>query len=145
VLSEQDIYEGRAFDDSIAVSNMGPDIYGPEGEHVYEVVRPHDIPYRCLVSKETDNLLAAGSTISADFYAFAADRYCAPSMCTGQAAGTAAALSAKQNVTPRKLDVKRLQDTLRRQGAYVTVTEVPKDVLKTYQERFEKNRKITDV
>jgi hypothetical protein len=145
VLSEEDIYKGRAFDDSIAVSNMGPDIYGPEGEHVYEVVRPHDIPYRCLVSKDTDNLLAAGATISADFYAFAADRYCAPSMCTGQAAGTAAALAARLNVTPRKLDVKLLQDVLRSQGARVTVKDIPETVVGEYEARFEKNRNIADV
>jgi len=145
VLSEEDIYEGRAFDDSIAVSNMGPDIYGPDGEHVYEVVRPHDIPYRCLVSKETDNLLAAGATISADFYAFAADRYSAPSMCTGQAAGTAAALAARLKVTPRKLDVQLLQDTLRKQGARVTVKDVPRDVIEIYEDRYKKNRQIADV
>ncbi|MBA3028276.1 MAG: FAD-dependent oxidoreductase [Desulfobacteraceae bacterium] len=145
ILSEEDIYKGRAFDDSIAVSNMGPDIYGPDEEHVYEVVRPHDIPYGCLVSRETDNLLAAGSTISADFYAFAADRYCAPSMCTGQAAGTAAALAAKLNVTPRQLDVKLLQDALRTQGARVSVKDIPKDVLEEYETRFEKNRNIDDV
>ncbi len=145
VLSEEDIYAGKAFDDSIAVSNMGPDIYGPDGEHVYEVVRPHDIPYRCLVSKETDNLLAAGATISADFYAFAADRYSVPSMCTGQAAGTAAALAARQNVTPRELDVKLLQDALRRQGARVTVKDVPGEVMGEYEDRFKKNRQIADV
>lgn len=78
ILSEEDIYKGRAFEDAIAVCNMGPDIYGPDEEHVYEVVRPHDIPYRCLISRLTDNLLAAGAAISGDFYAFAADRYCAP-------------------------------------------------------------------
>ncbi|HEY5523014.1 MAG TPA: FAD-dependent oxidoreductase [Desulfuromonadaceae bacterium] len=145
VLAEEDIYEGRAFDDAVVVSNMGPDIYGPDGEHVYEVVRPHDIPYRCLVSKNTDNLLAAGATISADFYAFAADRYGAPSMCTGQAAGTAAALAARLNVTPRKLDVKLLQKTLRKQGARVSVSDLPGDVLEAYEQRYQKNRQITDL
>jgi hypothetical protein len=145
VLAEEDIYEGRAFDDAVVVSNMGPDIYGPDGEHVYEVVRPHDVPYRCLVSKNTDNLLAAGATISADFYAFAADRYSAPSMCTGQAAGTAAALAARLNVTPRKLDVKLLQKTLRKQGAPVSVRDLPADILDAYEQRYQKNRQITDL
>lgn len=145
VLAEQDIYEGRAFDDAVAISNMGPDIYGPDEEHIYEIVRPHDIPYRCLVSKTTDNLLAAGATISADFYAFAADRYGAPSMCTGQAAGTAAALAARLGVTPRKLDVKLLQDTLRKNGAPVTVKDLTPDVLEAYEQRYHQNRKITDL
>ena len=35
VLAEEDIYQGRAFDDSIAISNMVPDVYGPDGEHDY--------------------------------------------------------------------------------------------------------------
>ena len=145
VLTEEDIYSGRAFDDSIAVSNMGPDIYGPDGEHVYEVVLPHDIPYRCLVSIETDNLLGAGATISADFYAFAADRYCTPSLCTGQAAGTAAALSVDQKVSPKELDVTLLQKTLREQGARVKVKDISPNILEEYKQRFEANKKVTDV
>lgn len=136
VLAEEDMYQGKAFDDSIAISNMGPDIYGPDGEHDYRLVMPHDIPYRCLVSKQTDNLLAAGATISADFYAWAADRYCAPSICTGQAAGTAAALAVKNKVSPKKLNVKQLQKTLRKQGARVTVRDVPEDVIGTYKRRI---------
>jgi hypothetical protein len=142
VLAEEDMRQGRAFDDSIAISNMVSDVYGPDGEHQYEPqnVLPHDIPYRCLVSKETDNLLAAGSTISADFMSFAAVRYSAPSICTGQAAGTAAALAVKNNVTPRKLDVKQLQDTLTKQGARISVKYVAKTVLDAYQKKAEKYR-----
>ena len=145
ILTEEDIYTGRTFEDAIAVSNMGPDIYGPDGEHVYEVVLPHDIPYRCLVSKETDNLLAAGSTVSMDFYAFAANRYCAPSICTGQAAGVAAALSARENVTPRNLDVTLLQNTLREIGGRVSVKDLPQGIIEEYQARAEANKKITDL
>jgi hypothetical protein len=40
-----------------------------------------------------------------------------PMMAVGQAAGTAAALSAKGGSTPRKLDVKTLQDRLRSANA----------------------------
>jgi hypothetical protein len=66
-------------------------------------------------------------------------------MCTGQAAGTAAALAAKQNVTPRKLDIKLLQETLRQQGARVTVKDVPRDIIEVYENRYKKNRQIADV
>ena len=38
-------------------------------------------------------------------------------MSYGQAAGTAAALCVREDVTPRTLDVNRLQQTLRQQGA----------------------------
>jgi len=134
VLSEDDMRQGRAFDDSIAISNMSPDVFGPDDEHAYTGnVPPYDVPYRCLVSKDTDNLLSAGSTISADFYTWAAVRYCTPSICTGQAAGTAAALAVKNDVTPRQVNVKQLQETLRQQGARITVKDVPARVLKEYQ------------
>jgi hypothetical protein len=36
-------------------------------------------------------------------------------MYTGQAAGTAAAIAIKNNVTPRKIDVKELQNSLQAQ------------------------------
>jgi hypothetical protein len=135
ILQEEDIRQGRVFDDSIAISNMVPDVYGPDGEHDYQPASalPHDIPYRCLVSKETDNLLVAGSTISADFYSWAAVRYSTPSICTGQAAGTAAALAVKNGVSPKKLDVKQLQDTLRKQGARTSIKYMAKEVLEEYK------------
>ncbi len=90
------------------------------------------------MSKETDNLLAAGSTISVDFITYAATRYCTPSICTGQAAGTAAALAIKNRVTPKKLNVKLLQETLRKQGARISVKYVEKAVLDDYQARIKK-------
>lgn len=139
VLKEEDIRQGRAFDDSIAISNHAPDVFGPDDEHEFiGNVPPYDIPYRCLVSKETDNLLAAGSTISVDFITYAATRYCTPSICTGQAAGTAAALAIKNRVTPKKLNVKLLQETLRKQGARISVKYVEKAVLDDYQARIKK-------
>jgi hypothetical protein len=140
ILKEEDIRQGKAFADSIAVSNMSPDVFGPDDEHELILnVPPYDIPYRCLVSKETDNLLAAGSTISVDFITYCATRYCAPSICTGQAAGTAAALAVKNQVTPRKLDVKLLQETLRRQGARISVKYVPREVLEEYKKNTKKS------
>jgi len=92
-------------------------------------VLAYDIPYRCLVPMDTENLLAAGSITSTDISVWASSRNMACSMSTGQAAGTAAALAVKNKVTPRKLDVKLLQHTLRKQGAEISVRHVPK---KTY-------------
>ena len=135
ILKEEDMRQGRAFDDAIAMSNMPPDVFGPDDEHsCVNNVPPYDIPYRSLISKETDCLIAAGQTISVDFMVYCAIRYCSPSITTGQAAGTAAALSAKNGVTPKKLDVTLLQKTLQDQGARTSVKNVPKDVLKQYED-----------
>jgi hypothetical protein len=138
VLTSDDISQGKAFNDSVAISNAIPDIFGPDQQHRMLVeVPPFDIPYRCLLSKEIDNLMAAGSTMSSDLTTYAAVRYCTPGVCTGQAAGTAAALAAKNNVTPKKLDVKLLQNTLRKQGMHITVNDLSKSVLERYQKRIE--------
>ena len=138
VLKKEDMLRGRAFDDSIAVCNFPEDYHGPdEGHSGRRDIPPYDIPYRCLLPKDTENLLAAGATISCDDATHASSRNMACSMCTGQAAGTAAALAVKNKVTPRKLDVKLLQQTLRRQKAQIGVKYVPKETLDEYQRHVE--------
>ena len=77
----------------------------------------YDIPYRCLVPRDVENLLVAGKCVSTDRDAYL--RYLHQTMVTGQAAGVAAALCVKKGITPRELekDVSELQDTLLKQGA----------------------------
>ena len=79
--------------------------------------RFHDIPYRCLVPKEVENFLVAGKAIATDRDAY--HRFLQQTMVTGQAAGVAAALCVKQNITPRELekDLSELQKILQEQGA----------------------------
>jgi hypothetical protein len=132
ILNVGDMREGKIFEDGIAINNMPPDLYERVGRFGYEIL-PHDIPYRCLVSEKIENLLAAGTTISSGSFANSGLRYCTPSICQGQAAGTAAALASKTNVTPKNVDIKLLQDTLRKQGVIVTVKDVPEEVLAPYR------------
>lgn len=132
VLSVEDMRAGRSFDDSVCIANMPPDLYEATGSFAYDIL-PHDIPYRSLVSKGIDNLLAAGASMSSGDAAMAGTRYCSPSICTGQAAGTAAALAVTNKVSPKKLDIKLLQDTLRKQGVRVTVRDVPEEALEPYR------------
>ena len=71
-----------------------------------------DIPYRSLVPVKVDNLLAAGRCLSSEFMAQAASRLILCCVNMGQAAGTAAVQSLKDNVAPRHIDVKKLQNRL---------------------------------
>jgi hypothetical protein len=122
VLNGQDVLEGRQFDDSIAQCSYPIDIHDPQGPRGrLEGIRAdhYEIPYRCLVPRQVDNLLVAGRPISADHEGAASARVIPPCYATGEAAGTAAALSIKQNVAPRELDVELLRSTLRNQGAIV--------------------------
>jgi hypothetical protein len=77
------------------------------------------IPYGCLVPSKLENLLAAGRCISSDFQIADTLRLIPVCWVTGQAAGVAAALSIKDKCKPREVNVAKLQNALRQQGAYL--------------------------
>ena len=99
VLTKQDVLGARWFADRIG---RGRDYY---------------YPYRCLLPLEIESLLVAGRCFSATSEAQKISREIPPMMVVGQAAGTAAALALQDGVWPRQVDVGRLQDTLRANGA----------------------------
>ena len=125
VLTKADVAEARKFPDVIGKSSFasGAKHVATTDTIAYEgIVYPkdggsYDIPYRCLVPKEIENLLVAGKAISTDRDSYA--RFLQETMMTGQAAGIAAAICAKKNITPRDLeqDVSELQKILLDQGA----------------------------
>jgi hypothetical protein len=67
-----------------------------------------DIPYGSLIPEGVAGLLVAGRTVSSGYLAQGSLRIQQTCMATGQAAGTAAALSLRAGVTPRELDPARL-------------------------------------
>jgi len=92
------------------------DIHNPSGsgqaEGQSKMARPYDIPYRCLVPLDVDNLLLAGRCISGTHRAHASYRVMTICMAMGQAAGIAAALCSLAGISPRDLDVSLLQQKL---------------------------------
>jgi len=116
-LTADDAITGRRFDDVVAISPCP--IIRYYGYRRYLEHEGYDIPYRCLVPKKIDHLLVAGRCISSEQQPYESHRAMVPIMAIGQAAGTAAALCAKQRISPRALDVRRLQETLLSQGAVV--------------------------
>lgn len=121
VLTGEDATEGRKFPDAIARCSYGVDIHNPTGPTTQMLpIRGdgvYDIPYRCLVPKGLDNVLLSGRCISGDHVAHASYRVMPFCFATGQAAGMAAALSAKGAIRPRDLDVAALQRQLAAAGA----------------------------
>jgi len=77
----------------------------------------YNIPYRSLLPQTIDNLIVAGRCISVDHRVHHATKEIPPCMATGQAAGTAAAMSLEAGTTARLLDVQALQTRLQEQGA----------------------------
>ena len=121
VLTEEDHRMRRKFEDAVARNRYPIDIHLPSGGT--ELSEPfgseeyHEIPYRCLVPKEVDGLLVAGRCLSATFEAQASVRIQPVVRALGEAAGTAAAMCAREGTSPRALDGRRLRDALVRQGA----------------------------
>ena len=125
VLTEQDCRNCVKFDDGIAACNYDIDIHNPEGTGTSHYYFPageyYTIPYRSLIPKSAENLLVAGRCISSDHGAQASYRIMPVVCCIGEAAGSAVGLAVKQNCTVREIDVKELQNELKRNGAYIGV------------------------
>jgi len=69
-------------------------------------------PFRCLATRDVDNLLTAGRCISGDHYALGSYRLTGSVLQTGEAAGLAAAPATNQNVLPLELDGENLVERL---------------------------------
>ena len=119
-LTEQDIFDCARFDDAIAVASYPVDLHHPVGGDCSLWWCPdcYDVPYRCLIPKKVDGVIAAGRDISATHLALASVRVMGPAMCLGEAAGKAAALAVRDNKELRDLDVTELQSALREEGVY---------------------------
>jgi len=133
VLSLEDYLARRSFDDEIGRYAYPVDIHSAtarEREQAATTRRmmetrlapgeSYGIPYRCLVPKELENVLVAGRCISTDRSVQGSLRVMPGCFITGQAAGAAAALAAKNaGGAVRGVDVARLRETLEAQGAYI--------------------------
>ena len=120
VLTAEDLLTARKFPDAIARSGYPIDIHNPTGEGTVTKSLPpgetYEIPYRCLVPQEIENLFVASRAISTTHEALASTRLTPTVMTIGQSAGTAAALSLLDAVPPRRVNVQRLRDRLIEQG-----------------------------
>ncbi|WP_243354878.1 FAD-dependent oxidoreductase [Bacillus litorisediminis] len=119
-LTIEDVVSGKKFEDTIALSGYPIDIHDPTGRGVQandiQGDGSYGIPYRSLVPKKIENLLVAGRCISTTHEALATTRLTPSAMATGQAAGTAAALSITENTAPKHLNIKKLQAILVENG-----------------------------
>jgi len=114
-VTEQDAIKGTHFPDVVAISSNPMPSY--HGQRFFFSHEGFDIPYRSLVPKKIEGLVLTGRCISCEQGPFQSARSMAPAMAVGHASGCAAALAAKGNVPPRRLDVKALQKLLLSQNA----------------------------
>lgn len=128
VLKEQDLFEGKIFDDAIAYGGWPMDMHTVGGIRTRR--EPNDfimmedlytIPYRSIYSKNISNLMMAGRDISASHMAFGSTRVMATCAVIGQASGTAAAMCIDKKVSPRGLKehVHELQQKLLKEDCFI--------------------------
>ncbi|MFI4911131.1 MAG: FAD-dependent oxidoreductase [Sedimentisphaeraceae bacterium JB056] len=108
ILTQSDINIGVEFDDSVAYGGWPIDDHHPGGFYFkgdptefHGVYAPFNIPYRCLYSRNVDNLLFAGRNISVSHVALASTRVMATCATLGQAVGNAAAVAVAEKTSPR--------------------------------------------
>lgn len=119
ILNENDLVNGSEFKDAVAYGGWHIDSHEPEKfyhkmreldglpdecekDRSAPVPEVYQIPYRCLYSKNIDNLMFAGRNISVTHRALASTRLMLTCAVLGQAAGTAAAMAVKNGLSPRQ-------------------------------------------
>ena len=110
---------GYVYDDAISYVYYPVDVHHMNGirhENIEKNKIP-TIPYRAMIPKGSKNLLAAGRTVSSDRDTNSAVRVQAPCMAMGTAAGTAAAIAARQKIGVSEVDYSELASSLRKLGA----------------------------
>ncbi len=123
VLTEDDLVSLRRFDDSIAVANYMIDIHSPDGSgtyrHRFGEMEYYTIPYRCLVPKDSVNLLVAGRCISSTHEAQSSYRIMPICSSIGEAAGVATAVAKKNGTSVKDADVTAIRKILTERGLVI--------------------------
>ena len=116
-ITEFDVKNQARFKDTIGICPEFIDGYG-------NVILPttgryFHVPYGIILPLEVENLLVVGRSVAGDKFSHAATRQMVCCAITGQGAGVAAAVSIKDNVTCRQVDISSVQKALKKQGVRI--------------------------
>lgn len=117
-----DYLAGRRYKDSVCYAFYQVDLHDTEQGLVVEKLTPGvvpAVPLGALIPKGSHGFLAAGRILSSDRLSNSALRVQATCMATGQAAGAAAALAARNGIEPRSVAMPELRSLLEANGAIV--------------------------
>lgn len=114
-ISIDDITSGKHFDDDI----MSYGFHDSAPRYKVKDGGTYGVPFKALIVKGINNLLAAGMLITTDFQAHMSTRNTVCCMGQGQAAGTAAALCAAKNCSTRDLPYEDLKERLLKDNVYL--------------------------
>lgn len=110
MLKQQDIVDQTRFSDAVSYGGWAIDIHPSEGVYSdkpacsqFHSKGVYQIPYRCFVSRDIDNLYFAGRNISASHIAYGSTRVMITCAHGGQAVGEAAAMCKQLSLKPKDL------------------------------------------
>jgi hypothetical protein len=107
ILTENDIKSKTPFADAMARGSLVFCLHYPRKDHDFRnnikltAVEPYHIPFRCLYSRNIDNLMMAGRNVSATHIAYSSIKLMKTGGHMGVATGAAAYLCNKYDTTPR--------------------------------------------
>jgi hypothetical protein len=123
ILTQQDVQEQRPYPDAFVTTTWSLDLHYPDpantkffpGEEFKTIcktpaIKPYAIPYRCLHSRNVENLFMAGRDISVTHVALGTVRVMRTGGMMGEVVGMAASLCRKYNTTPRGVYVEYLSE-----------------------------------
>lgn len=123
ILCQQDIEEQRPFPDACVTTTWGLDLHYPNPENSKHFpgsefrsiakirkIKPYAIPYRCLYSRNVENLLMAGRDISVTHVALGTVRVMRTGGMMGEVVGMAASLCVRHGATARGVYQQHLEE-----------------------------------
>ena len=130
ILTQNDIRAEGKFEDLVAYGGWSMDDHFPAGFRYkdgyptifHEAPSPYGIPFRCLYSRNIENLFFAGRNISGTHAALSSTRVMGTCSLLGQAIGTAAAIAVEKDLTPKQLyerEIGTLQKSLMEDDCYL--------------------------
>lgn len=114
-----DVVSGRLHPDGVARAAWPIELHSEAGKPIYEHIGGagyYHIPLDALQAQGLDNLWYAGRVIGADPKAYGSTRVMGTAFATGEAAGVAAALTAKNGAAPEAAEVRTV---LEKNGALI--------------------------
>lgn len=136
MIHQKDVIEQRTHYDAVTFGGWSIDLHPSDGVfseknacNQWHSKGVYQIPYRCFITNDLDNVFIAGRLISASHVAFGSTRVMATSAAGGEVVGTAAALCLKNSWLPSDLvntkKIKLLQTALIEAGNYIPQINIP--------------------
>ena len=123
ILKEQDLTERIAYPDGTACTTWTIDLHYPDPNNTkhfpggefksiakHKTIYPYPVPYRCLYSKNVENLFLSGRSISVTHVALGTVRLMRTGGMLGEVAGMAASVCTKHNCLPRDVYTAHLDE-----------------------------------